>query len=106
MAPNDSRIPGRLYLDNRIIKVRSDEEREVLSAIKSASISPINRESATPKEQNNPVHVVGDDIVEYLEATQTSPKAAIQHLVNSLVQFVESEEYVQLAGSFRDNNFA
>ena len=34
MASNDFRLPGRLYLDNRIIAVRSDEEFHLLSEIK------------------------------------------------------------------------
>jgi hypothetical protein len=105
MDPNDPRIPGRLYLDNRIIKVRSEEESNLLSRIQSASISPINYESAAPQGQDNPVHIVGDDIVDYIAATKISPKMAIRYLVDSLLQFVKSEEYVWFADSFRDDNF-
>ena len=57
-------------------------------------------------EQTGPVHVASDDIAEYLAATKISPKEAIQHLVKSLVKFVESEEYVRFASALSDDNSA
>jgi hypothetical protein len=103
MHESDTRIPGRLYLDNQIIQVRSDEEIRLISGIKSASISPIQNETKESKAERGPVHVYGQDIADFLAATRKSPEAAIWHLVDSLVQFVESDEYLQLAGKF-DNS--
>jgi hypothetical protein len=103
MHESDTRIPGRLYLDNQIIQVRSDEEIRLISEIKSASISPIQNETKESKVERGPGHVYGQDIADFLAATRKSPEAAIRHLVDSLVQFVESDEYLQLAGKF-DNS--
>ena len=106
MDPSDPRIPGRLYLDDQIIQVRSEEEVRLISEIKTASISPVHPEKQKPKEQTGPVHVLTEDIADFLAATRASPKVAIQQLVDSLVQFVESEAYLRLARQFADDNSA
>lgn len=96
MIADDPRVPGRLYLNNRIIKVRSDEERELLAELKSASILPGNIQSPAPKKHNNPSLVTSDDIEKYQTAISVSPEEAIHYLVHSLVEFVESGEYIRL----------
>jgi hypothetical protein len=93
----DPRIPGRLYFDGQMIGVRSHEEARLISAIKKAPISLTNVDRPAPKEETGPSVVVGDDIADYLSATKASPEAAIRYLVDSLLEFVESEEYVRLA---------
>jgi hypothetical protein len=106
MDLSDPRNPERLYLDNQIIQVRSVEELRLLSDIKTASISPLYPEHREPKGETGPVHVLSEDIAEFMAATRASPKAAIQHLVDSLVEFVESEKYVQLAARLGSDDSA
>jgi len=102
----DPRFPGRLYLDDQMIPVRSDEEGQLLMELKAASISPIYGKKEGPKEESEPMHVLSEDIADFLAATRISPLEAIKHLVDSLVHFVESEEYVRLAREFADDNSA
>ena len=101
---SDPRMPGRLYLDDRIIPFRSEEETRLLSEIKTARISPVNSEQQQGQQPSGRGLVIGDDISTYLAATRDSSAAAIQWLVDSLVQFVESDEYVQLASEFKDES--
>jgi hypothetical protein len=106
MDPSDPRNPGRLYLDNQIIQVRSDEETRLLSQIKAAVITPVLPDLQEPKQETGPVVVLGEDIADFMAAARASPRAAIQHLVDSLVQFVESEEYPKLAHQFANGDAA
>jgi hypothetical protein len=103
---SDPRIPGRLYLDDQVIGVRSDEEARLISAIKKAPISLTSVDRPNPKQETGPTVVIGDDIADYLSATRTSPEAAIRLLVDSLVEFVESEEYVKFAVSSTEDDEA
>src|SRR5512137_1191201 len=96
MDPSDPRNPGRLYLDDQIIQVRSEEETWLLSEIKAALIAPVLPGQPEPKRETGPVVVLGEDIADFLAAARASPRAAIQHLVDSVVEFVESGEYLKL----------
>jgi hypothetical protein len=102
----DPRNPGRLYLDDQIIGIRSEEEARLIPEIKMATISLAHIERPAPKEETGPGVVIGEDIEDFLSATKVSPEAAIRHLVVSLVEFVESEEYVKLADWFADDDSA
>jgi hypothetical protein len=106
MSETDHRIAGRLYLDGQIVGVRSHLEASLISSIKEAPISLTNVDRPAPKEEPGATVVVGEDIADYMSAVRASPKAAIQHLVDSLVKFVESEEYVRLADKAADDDSA
>lgn len=103
MDEADLRMPGRLYFDDQLIGVRSEEEARLVSAIKIATICSAHIERPVPEEETGPTVVIGEDIADFLSATETSPEAAIRHLVDSLVKFVESEEYIKLAERFTDD---
>lgn len=103
MDESDPRIPGRLYLDDQIVQIRSDEEIRLISELKKASISPDEPGLKETKEETGPVYVVSEDIADFLAATRSSPKDAIKYLVDSLVQFVESEEYLRLSAQFEND---
>jgi hypothetical protein len=102
----DLRVPGRLYLDGQIIGVRSHEEARLIAAIKKAPISLTNIDRPASGQETGPTIVIGDDIVDYLNATRDSPKAAIRLLVDALVEFVESEEYVKFASQSAEDDSA
>lgn len=106
MAETDPRLPGRLYLDGRMIAVRSDEEAQLLAKLKRASISSVDRKHELPRAGSGPMHVLSEDIADFLAAAKVSTSEAIKHLVTSLIQFVESEEYVRLARDLEDHNSA
>ena len=106
MNKADPRIAGRLYLDGQIVEARSHRETRLISAIKKATISLTKIEHSAPKEETGPSVVVGDDIADYMSAIRTSPEAAIQHLVDSLVEFVESEDDVRLADKSAEDDSA
>ena len=106
MNKADPRIAGRLYLDGQIVKARSHREARLISAIKKATISSTKVDRPAPNKETGPTLVVGDDIVDYMSATRASPEAAIQYLVDSLVEFVESEEYVRLADKSAEDDSA
>lgn len=93
---SDDRLFGRLYLDNSLIDVRSDDETTIINFLEGA---PIQAPSSKPAATSGTHLVIGDDIQSYVEARAKGPASALAHLVEQLVAFVRSEEYVRLAGT-------
>ena len=91
-------IPGRLYFDHHLIPVRSEAEAELISALAASKIVPAKQadKEESPAE-DGPVVVVGDDLQTYYAKVGEGPQAVLQHLIENLIEFVESKEYVRLA---------
>lgn len=88
------RLPGRLYIDRALIPVRSEEERRLLLALRGTRLDILGTGSAAPR---GPDVVVGRDLQEYWSKIEEGPEAAVAHLVKQLIDFVESDDYVELA---------
>jgi uncharacterized protein YdbL (DUF1318 family) len=97
---DSGRLTGRLYADGKLVSVRSDAEKRIVEAVKEAQIAGARRavEDATDVDPvPGPSLVVGEDIKSYLGAIKQGPERATRHLVNELLQYVQSEEYLRHA---------
>lgn len=92
------KIPGRLYFDKILISVRESMESQIISALREARLDTVNlkSEKAEGKLELNPGVIVGDDIKEYMSKIDEGSGAALAHLVRQLIDYVESEDYVEL----------
>ncbi len=95
------RIPGRLFFDGSLVEIRSKDELTIITAVKKANIetSTPNKGRSNAIDTDQPGMIVGDDIKNYYSKIAEGPEAAIRHLVCSLIDYVESEEYVIFAKS-------
>ena len=97
----NERKPGRLYFDGTIVDIRSEEESAIVSALKQAEFeSSASTDKNKTKDDDQPGMIVGDDIKAYYSKIDEGPKAALQHLVSELIEYVESEDYVTYANTF------
>ena len=92
--PDPKRLPGRLYVDGVLVPVRSEAERRLLAALREA---PLELPSPREVPPRGPGMIVGRDLQEYQAKIREGPEAATRHLVEQLITFVESEDYVALA---------
>ena len=78
-----------------------EDELTIISALKKANIETPTPEKSPSNaiDTEQPGMVVGDDIKDYYSKIAEGPEAAIRHLVCSLIDYVESEEYVIFAKS-------
>jgi hypothetical protein len=90
------KMPGRLYFDNTLLEVRSDRENMLIAALKNAKF-----ESITPQKQakakDTREAIFGQDIKDYMNKIEEGPDAALAHLIDQLIEYVESYDYVELA---------
>lgn len=94
--PEPNRLPGRLYLDGALLAVRSDEERRLIQALRAARLDSPSAESP-PERKRGPGMIVGKDLQDYHARIADGPAAALAHLVRGVLDWVESEAYVELA---------
>jgi hypothetical protein len=92
-ACRPDRRPGRLYLDDRLIEVRSPEEAAILAFLEVAPTSASEHSGRKPIQ----VACAGADLEAYFAAVKEGPAAAIRHLAKEFVAFVRSDEYVRFA---------
>jgi hypothetical protein len=93
-------LPGRLYWDHLLVPVRSAMEAEVIDLLRSGEIipdEPLERESGEGSTGDGPVVVVGDDLKEYYAKVADGKNEVIRHLIEKVVGFVGSREYVRIA---------
>ncbi len=90
------REPGRLYFDGKIIEIRSKDELSIISALKQAHIEPLvyKESSMNTNDTTQAGMVVGKDIKAYYSKIAEGPESALRHLVSEVIDYVESEEYV------------
>lgn len=96
---SNQRKPGRLYFDGVMLEVRSEDEKQIMSALKQAKIRlPLGRKSgAGAVSARQPGMIVGEDIRNYYSKIEEGPESALIHLVNELIEYVDSDEYVAFA---------
>ena len=94
--PDRKKLPGRLYFDGSLLAVRSGEERRLVRALRAARQDTPCTEDRSNNEPG-PGLIVGKDLQDYHSKIAEGPAAARAHLVQGIVDWVESEEYVELA---------
>jgi hypothetical protein len=98
---SNQRKTGRLYFDERIVEVRSENETLIISALKRAGIKiSLTRNTGSNASNTEQVGmIVGDDIKAYYSKIAEGPEAALRHLASQLIEYVDSPEYVTYAES-------
>lgn len=92
--------PGRLYFNQQMIPVRSEEEADLISLLEASEIVPDEPPEPEKSEAcagDGLVVVVGDDLKEYYAKVAEGKGEAIQHLIGELLNFVQSREYFRIA---------
>lgn len=87
---------GRLYLDDRLIDIRSVDEAAIITFLETAAIQ-VPYAKSSPAERRHVI--IGIDIKAVFDASDKGPVSALGYLVKQLLSFVGSEEYVRLASS-------
>ncbi|MEK6220733.1 MAG: hypothetical protein N2D54_00615, partial [Chloroflexota bacterium] len=93
-------VPGRLYFDQFTVPVRSEMETKLIALIQGSAVMPSEPpESEKDKEpvKKGPGVIVGDDLNEYHAKMAQGRVEVIQHLIENLLKFVLSDEYIKLA---------
>lgn len=89
---NEDGSPGRLFFNDRLLPIRSDEERIVLELLRNAEFRQVEVEDLRQLSQLSSVDPKD------LRAVRTeSDDQNLRRYRNSVVSFVESDGYVKLA---------
>lgn len=93
-------VPGRLYFNHLTVPVRSETEAKLIALIQASQIVPVEPPEPEKDEtstRDGPMVVVGDDLKEYYAKVAKGKEEVIQHLIENLIKFVQSREYVKIA---------
>jgi hypothetical protein len=93
-------IPGRLYFNHQMVPVRSEMEAKLIALVQASAIVPAEPQESGKGEastSDGPMMVVGDDLKEYYAKVAEGKGEVIQHLIETLLNFVQSREYVRIA---------
>ena len=89
---SDSRPPGSLIFDGKVIDVRGEEETDIVNALKKANIIA---EDIVPNRFHNSPHLeTSSDIKEFMSG---SIKKVMETTVKYIIDFIESDKYIELA---------
>ena len=86
-----SKNPGRLLFDNALIQVRSDLETRIIQLLTSAKV---DAEDGPPPTQSKNRLILGDDIKNVME---NSPAANIEKFRRAIIEYLQSDEYLEIA---------
>jgi hypothetical protein len=87
---------GRLFFNEELVDVRSDNESRIIALLREASIQ-LKREQPAPSNElpiSKNAMILSDDIKEVLEST---PEQNLRRFRDDIVRFVESDAYVDIA---------
>ena len=93
-------LPGRLYFNHLMVPVRSEMEAKLIALMRFSEIDPVEPpepEKGEASTGDGPVVVLGDDLKEYFAKVAEGKEEVIQHLIENLINFVQSREYVRIA---------
>ncbi len=96
-------LPGRLYFNHLMVPIRSEMEAKLIALIQVSEIHPVEppeEEIEKASTGDGPVVVVGDDLKEYYAKMSEGMEEVIRHLIENLINFVQSREYVRIAKKF------
>jgi hypothetical protein len=88
-----------------MVPVRSEMEAKLIALIQVSEILPVEPPESGKNEsltRDGPVVVVGDDLKEYNAKMSEGMEEVIQHLIENLINFVQSREYVRIAKKFEE----
>lgn len=83
--------PGRLMFDQKLIAVRSDEESRIVELLRAATIDAAD---VPPPPQPENRLILGDDIKDVMTS---SPTANIEKFRSEFIDYLESDEYLEIA---------
>ena len=97
----DTGVPGRLYFDDNLIEIRSPQEKNLLKLLKSAELRSAPKDDLSNEqiELSPNIHVFGDDIKRIFNQ---SPEENLHSMLNNVINFVESDEYVVFAEKVKE----
>ncbi len=92
-------LPGRLYFNHLMVAVHSEMEAKLIALLQACEIAPT--EPPEP-EKGNPIGdgpgvIVGDDLKEYYAKVAEGKEEVIRHLIEDLLNFVQSKKYPKIA---------
>lgn len=93
-------IPGALYLNETIIDIDSLDEKVVIEGLKKCKISEQLFEVDNSENlllNNEKTIVIGDDLNKQFDAWKESPGHAVEQFIGDSLEFIESEEYKEVA---------
>jgi hypothetical protein len=89
---SDTRPPGSLMFDGKVVGARGEEEKEIVQALKTAKIPA---EDKIPDRFHNTPHVeTSKDIREFMSGSE---KKVLEQTVKKIIDFIESDKYIELA---------
>ena len=91
---NKEELAGRLYIDDKLVDIRSELEKEIIEALKSVRFEAQEAEGG-PTPSDAPRLIIGDDLREYYGKIHEGPLEVCKWLVDQIIGYVESEEYVE-----------
>lgn len=91
---SESRPPGALIFDGKVVGVRGDEEKEIIQSLKTATI--LAKDIIPDRFHNNPHVETSRDIKEFMSGSE---KKVVEQTVNKIITYIESEKYIELAKS-------
>ncbi len=83
--------PGRLLFDKTLIQVHSEAETRIIELLRSAKI---DADDGKPPAQPKNRLILGDDIKNVLE---NSPAANIEKFRQEFIEYLQSDEYLEVA---------
>lgn len=89
--------PGALILDNEVLPVRGPAERALIQALRTARIEPRLPDCPIDCIDGENGILIGADIEDYVARVAEGPASVIGSLLEQLVEFVDSDEYVAVA---------
>jgi hypothetical protein len=95
--------PGALIFDGEVLDVRGPAEQELVATLQNATYAPASRRKAIPHGRLAPPErriTLGEDVSATLAAIDRGAESALRHAVASVLEFVGSEEYVDVARRF------
>jgi len=93
-------IPGRIHLNGHSVKIRSNDEMQLMEKLsKFLENNPLEKKEKVTPPQNR--LIIGDDISDYYSEMDKGPKHATHHLVKEVINFVNSESYIEVAEAMK-----
>lgn len=91
-------VPGRLHFNNKPISVRSKTESEIVRSLERCSIKIESTELA--------FSTISKDIVDsenLIEAIEKGQSYGIAYLVKHIIDYIQSDSYIEIAAKVRIN---
>lgn len=85
-------LPGRLYLNQKLVEFRSSLEYEIISNLLNCKIIT-DKSNKQKKFISRKLIILGQEINDYFSAIEKGEEVATLYLVNSVISFVESDMY-------------